>query len=124
MRGLRAGCVAGVAVLLAGAAPDAGGGWFVPPPPAKGAIGNDGQAHIDWRQDGSQETITVHGKRLPVQRDPHGEETRDYQPAHSLAATPEQRNSGAGACEGAAYQTIGGQAATGADITAAGGGAC
>ena len=61
--------------------------WFVPPP-AKPGIAGAGRG-VDMRR-ASETDITVTAQRRPVQRDPHGEETHDFQPAHSEAASPAQ----------------------------------
>ena len=95
--------------------------WFVPPPPAKSSVDTTSQTDIhdlDGRTD-----IVVHAQRRPIQRDPHAQETHDYQPAHSEAASPEPRLDAPSYC-GSSYQTIGGQAATGADLIGSAGGHC
>ena len=95
--------------------------WFVPPP-AKPGVAGAGRG-VDMRRAGEAESITVTAERRPVQRNPHGEETHDFQPAHSEAATPSQGKIGQSYC-GSAYQTIAGQPATGMDMVSMGGGRC
>jgi hypothetical protein len=92
--------------------------WFVPPPPKAGA------AAVDTRSYGNFEEVTVTAARRPIQRNPHGEEDHAFQPYHSEAAAPTQGNAGQRGCEGTAYQTIAGQAATSADMIGMGGAGC
>ena len=76
-------------------------------------------------QVGSVETITVTAAARPIQRDPHSRETLGYTPrTNTEAGPPEQGNPGQGACSNSAYNTIAGQAATGADLISMGGGRC
>jgi hypothetical protein len=115
--------LAGVLVLVAAPAladPPAPA-WFVPPPP-KAGIG----ATVDTRSYGSFEEITVTAprRRAAIQRDPRGEETHDFQPAHSDAASPDPRPTTASGYCSSAYQTVAGQAATGADMVGMGSGHC
>jgi hypothetical protein len=115
---------AGKPADAAPAAPVPGGGhWFVPPPPLPGSLARGG-SRVDMRQVGSEENITVTAARRPTQRDPHAVAVPDDSPQHSLAATPQQGDSGQGACHSSAYQTIGGQPASGMDMISAGGGNC
>ena len=95
--------------------------WFVPPPTKPGIAGSG--RGVDMRRAGEMETITVTAQRRPVQRNPHGEETHDFQPVHSDAAAPSQGKIGQSYC-GSAYQTIAGQPATGMDVVSMGGGRC
>jgi len=97
--------------------------WFVPPPPAPSSLSGNG-THVDSAQIGSVETIIVTAAPRAIQRDPHPEEMHDFNPRHSDAAAREQGNAGQGACKSSAYNTIGGQAATGADMIGMGGGHC
>ena len=95
--------------------------WFVPPP-AKPGIAGAARA-VDMRRPSETDTITVTAERRPVQRNPHGEETHDFQPAHSEVASPSQGKIGQSYC-GSAYQTLAGQPATGMDMASMGGGRC
>ncbi len=112
------------AFLLGGASPGRCAGppaaptWFVPPPP------HGGLATAVKHSYGSYDEVTVTAARRPTQRNPHGEETRDFQPAHSDAASPDpQPTTPSGYCS-SAYQTVAGQAATGADMIGMGSGHC
>ncbi len=107
--------------LSAAAPPDPAPQWFVPPPQAKSSV--DTINHNDIHELEGQNDIVVHAQRRPIQRDPHAQETHDYQPAHSEAASPEPRLDAPSYC-GSSYQTIGGQAATGADLMGSAGGHC
>ncbi len=93
--------------------------WFVPPPPRAGIE----RSQMDVRDFGGREEITVTGHRAPIQRDPHGEETRDAQPFHSDAAAPTQRITPSRDCS-PAYQTVAGQAASGMDMMSMGSAGC
>ncbi len=95
--------------------------WFVPPPPNKGSLAEG--PHVDIQQVGSTETIVVRAKKKPIQRDPHGEEDHEFQPLHSDAAGPEPSLPNQSYCQ-SAYQTVGGQAATGADLIGSAAGHC
>ncbi len=97
--------------------PPAPQAWFVPPP------SNQGIATGVTHNYGSYDEVKVTAARRPTQRNPHGEETRDFQPAHSDAASPSQGKVGQSYC-GSAYQTIAGQPATGMDMVSMGGGHC
>ncbi len=100
----------------------AGAGWFVPPPPKPGVDG----AHrsVDMREVSGRDEITVLGVRPAIQRDPRPQETHSFQPAHSDAASPDPRPvTPSGYCS-SAYQTVAGQAATGADMVGMGSGHC
>ncbi len=107
--------------LAAAAPPDPSPQWFVPPPQAKSSV--DTTNHTEIHELDGQSDIVVHAQRRPIQRDPHAQETHDYQPAHSEAASPEPRLDAPSYC-GSSYQTIGGQAATGADMIGSAGGHC
>ena len=107
--------------FTAAAPPDPAPQWFVPPPPAKSSV--DTTNRNDIHELDGQSDIVVHAQRRPIQRDPHAQETHDYQPAHSEAASPEPRLDAPSYC-GSSYQTIGGQAATGADLIGSAGGHC
>ena len=78
---------------------------------------------MDMRDLGGREDITVTGHRAPIQRDPHGAETRDAQPAHSDAAGPTQRLTPSRDCS-PAYQPVAGQAASGMDMLSMGSAGC
>ena len=108
-------------LLLALAAADPPPQWFVPPPPAKSSV--DTTDHADIHELDGHTDIVVHAQRRPIQRDPHAQETRDYQPAHSEAASPDPRLDAPSYC-GSSYETVGGQAATGADLVGSAGGHC
>ena len=98
-----------------------GPSWFVPPPAKPGVAG--AARGVDMRRSSEAETITVTAERRPVQRNPHAEETHDFQPAHSEAASPTAGRIGQSYC-GSSYQTIAGQPATGMDMVSMGGGRC
>jgi hypothetical protein len=102
--------------------------WFVAPPPAKASLADTGThlapAHIAPPDSEGTETIVVTAQKRPIQRDPHGEEPNGYRPMQSEAASPTQGDVAQGACHGAAYQTVAGQAATGMDMISMGGGQC
>ncbi len=93
--------------------------WFVPPP-SKGGIATT----VRTQNYGSTDEVTVTAARRPTQRDPHGEETHDFQPAHSDAASPDPKPTTASGYCASAYQTVGGQAGTGADMIGMGSGHC
>jgi hypothetical protein len=102
--------------------------WFVAPPPAKKSLAGNG-THLTPTQVAPAhtedvETIVVTAAKRPIQRDPHDEELHEFRPLQSDAAAPMQGNVGQGACNRAAYQTIGGQPATGMDMISMGGGQC
>ena len=103
---------------LAGEPPAAPPAWFVPPLPHGGIATSATQNY------GSYDEVTVTAARRPTQRNPHGEETRDFQPAHSEAASPDPKpTTPSGYCS-SAYQTVAGQAGTGADMIGMGSGHC
>ena len=97
--------------------PPAAQAWFVPPPSRAGI------ATSATHNYGSYDEVTVTATRRPTQRNPHGEETRDFQPAHSDAASPSQGVIGQSHCD-SALQTIAGQPASGMDMVSMGGGHC